>query len=667
MVMTIMHTSFRIMLLLAPATTVQTLPVVPRKLQTLQGKSDHDASDHGASLVIDTVHATSGTVDGDEKPRKSHKRDPCVSFAQDGKPIPSSAADDCLKAIPERDEDIKQALTKGQMLGDVYNHAKDPYAKALKWAEEVTEGVAKMIAEIEDKLGKAKAKVAGASDDDKRKNPMTGKSKFEAWEEEVLQLEAELRVLKQISAHAKITLKDSQEGNDAADKLYNKISETGYDEINKHKLKQDELQTKASRVFEEADTLWQQLDKVAGDFDCGPPPPIQHNETTCDDGNTKHSTKCDVVCQRGYTEEGSMNDLRCEKQGKFGEEVYGAWFGKALCLPMNCGAPDVIEHSTQEKIEVKYPDSADYECIVGFTMTGYGDGSKGFSIGCTWTGKFEPTRVDYHKCQIVECGTPPAIDHAAQPSGTFYYQDTFMYSCNEGATLDATPAGLTGFEVTCEATGLFSERMDCQPIICGPSPVYNTAGPKDPKDKDAVKVYADEVMYNCTDGYTLTGQVGGEDEFTMKCTASAEFKPKSNPNAQPECIPVTCGMTPTISHGNLVHKEMFFPQTQTVTANTGYSTSGQPQDGVTFIITCVATGNYVGVDTFKRIECGDVPTIGHASVVNPLSPAKYTDVINYNCETGYSTDMKKAAASKSFTITCQDTGLFTEVPNLGSS
>lgn len=638
MVMTIMHTSITTIMILALASTVQPLPVVK--------------------------HATSLVVDEGEKPKKK-KKNPCpISFTQDGKPIPSSAGDDCNNAIPERDEDIKQAITKGKMLGDVYNDAKDPFAKALKWANEVTEGVVKMLAEAKEKLAKDEKKVADATKDDKKKNPMTGKSKFEQWEEDVIQDKAEIRVLKQIQDNAKITLADSSEGNDAADELYNKISSTDYDDLQKHKLKQDELASKAAKVFKEADTLWTQLDKVAGDFDCGMPPPVQHNETACTDGNTKTATKCDIVCMKGYTEEGSMNNLRCEKQGKFGEEVYGAWFGQALCLPMNCGPPDVIEHTIQDKPEVKFPNSADYQCVEGFTMTGFGDGSKHFSIDCTDTGNFAPTLPEY-KCQIVECGTPPEIDHAAKPTGTYFYKDPYTYSCNEGATLDATPGGLTGFEVSCQATGFFTDRLDCQPIICGPSPVYDTAGPMDPKDKNATKVYADEVKYNCSDGHSLNGQYGGSVEFTMKCKGDAEFHPVGQVN-QPECAPVTCGMAPVVSHGTLVQGEMFFPQSRTVTAATGYTTTGRPQDGVTFMFTCGAEGRFLGVETFVRIECGDVPVVGHATVINPLSPAKYTDVIRYDCERGYSTDMRKDAASASFSVTCLDTGLFTDVPNLGS-
>merc|ERR1719428_1340367 len=149
---------------------------------------------------------------------------------------------------------------------------------------------------------------------------------------------------------------------------------------------------------------------ASGDFDCGVPPPVEHAAEQCDAGNTKFSPKCKITCAEGYDGKLTRNKLRCVRQGNFGEELYGEWFGMATCAARNCGKPRKIDNAKQAKQEIKFPHSAIYQCNEGFSVDGNAKGNKSFAMPCQWTGSFYVDTLT-QKCNPVRCGLPPEIEN----------------------------------------------------------------------------------------------------------------------------------------------------------------------------------------------------------------------------------------------------------------
>jgi hypothetical protein len=380
-------------------------------------------------------------------------RNPCTVSLLEGDPKFRHAMDDCGEVVPETAKELKESLNKGELLGRIYTSVDAELKKAETMSNTVEAQIQKTRDETEKRLKDAQEKLDNAGDSDSEVDPLTGKSNVEKWQEMVDASKASLRFFKQMMKNAEKIKKTSDKNKEKAAELTAEVN-ADQDGVSEHLTKANELQGKADTAMKDAEMLWKQMEASAGDFDCGAPKAVVNTVSMCESGNTKFSPKCSVVCAEGYTEKTSTNTLRCVRQGKFGKELYGDWFGTATCAPMNCGAPPVIGDTAQEKEEVKYPNSADYTCLEGFTQTGKVGGPASFSIACTVTGIYSPTLPEY-QCKPVECGRAPLVGNANRPTGEFFYTDVATYNCKEGATLDSTASGLKTFEISCQANGFF--------------------------------------------------------------------------------------------------------------------------------------------------------------------------------------------------------------------
>jgi hypothetical protein len=239
---------------------------------------------------------------------------------------------------------------------------------AKQEAVDTMDAITKLKKKAEEMLKDAEDKLAGATDRDKEADPDTGLSKVDEWEEIVDAQKAAIRFFKSLEENAKKVVTKADDGLAEADKLTAKVKKA--DEVDDHDTDFDSLTADTKDIDDNAKILMKQLEDAAGDYDCGEPPVTLNSDSTCDGGNTKYSPKCTVVCTKGYTEVGSENTLRCVRQGKFGKELYGDWFGLATCLPMNCGAPYEIDNTVQEAEEILFPNAAEYACEYGYSMTG---------------------------------------------------------------------------------------------------------------------------------------------------------------------------------------------------------------------------------------------------------------------------------------------------------
>jgi len=225
----------------------------------------------------------------------------------------------------------------------------------------------------------------------------------------------------------------------------------------------------ANLVHKDAELLWKQWKDASKDYSCGEPPAVSRVKSQCDKGNTKFSPKCAITCLAGYDGKGTQNALRCNRQGKFGKQLYGEWQGMASCMGRNCGKPPKISKAKTVIQDVIYPHAAAYSCYEGFSTNRKPDGPKAFSVSCDATGGFAQNS---NQCKAITCGRAPALKNADVSAEPFFYTQVATYKCQEGHTVDETAGGLKSFQVSCLATGMFTASLKCLPVRCGPSPDF---------------------------------------------------------------------------------------------------------------------------------------------------------------------------------------------------
>jgi hypothetical protein len=123
-----------------------------------------------------------------------------------------------------------------------------------------------------------------------------------------------------------------------------------------------------------------------------------------------------------------------------------------------------------------------------------------------------------------------------------FYGDTCYSTCDSGYTLDQLPAGDSRFDITCLATGEFSEPTKCLPVLCGPPRDVSHAHISDGTSPSAALVYPQVVKYECNEGFSLDAKYGGPIEFETDCKADAIF------HGIEVCKNVECGLPPHTDH-----------------------------------------------------------------------------------------------------------------------
>ncbi|MAD25829.1 MAG: hypothetical protein CMO44_16840, partial [Verrucomicrobiales bacterium] len=509
----------------------------------------------------------------------------------------------------------------------------------------------------------AKKNIKGAEPPDEIKHPLTGDSRLGGWEEDKDVSKEQIRFYHMLEDNAKKLEEEAGMIMEDALMMKDEVSETKAKDVHKSK---DEIQTVIDRADEtcgkQADVLRKQFMDASGDFDCGMPPPTEHAAEQCTSGNTKQKPKCSITCEKGYDGKLTRNKLRCVREGKFGEQLYGEWFGMATCAARNCGKPRKIDNSKQAKQEIKYPNIAVYICNEGFSVDGDAKGNKTFNMPCQYTGLFllEPKA---QKCEAVRCGMPHQIENGQREDREFVYTEIAQYTCDRGHTVDATAAGAGGFSVSCQATGEFTERQKCRPVLCGPAPRFKYTNLVEAAEGDLV--FSNQAKYACEPGYTLTGKASGQAEYSLKCEALGDFVPVSGNFVElPECVPVSCGFAPKIANGAVSPVEIFYPDSVLAVADLGYSMSQIPNKGILMKIESQTDGTLKGVREFLPVKCGKPPEIDHA-VPDNTDVQVFGDSIAFACEDGYSVDMTDNEAAKSFILDCEDTAEFSKPPSIG--
>jgi hypothetical protein len=464
---------------------------------------------------------------------------------------------DCNYAIPKMRNSHGNAIDKGEWLAELYLKGETKYLEAKRIADDVIGKCHKKVLEGNKKIDEADRKLAKANAADSFVNPFTGESPKKRWQDEKASGESEIKFYEMITGNAEELIGDAKVGLTNVAKI--KREAMGLMDIKPLQEEYNLLIIDADRVYDLALKLWQQWLDSSKDYDCGAPPPVRNAESQCKDGNTKFNPTCNVVCEKGYNGNGTMNHLFCERIGKFGQELAGEWTGMAACVGKQCGIPPHMKHAKTVRSKIRFPEAATYNCLEGFVTP---DKAHSFNAECDADGHFNLNSS--HVCEPVKCGKAPKHNGTKEIKGTFHYPQETNYSCLTGYTLDGQPGGKTYFHTSCTAHGTFTHgKMGCKIIKCGPVPSlsFTTVKHLSTEARDD-QHYGDTASYKCMKGYTLTGGPDGPNEFTLTCHLDGEFSLEGSEgdsmDDQPRCQPICIGPPPKMAHALYNKRDMCF-------------------------------------------------------------------------------------------------------------
>ncbi|KAJ7408534.1 hypothetical protein BTVI_59212 [Pitangus sulphuratus] len=389
---------------------------------------------------------------------------------------------------------------------------------------------------------------------------------------------------------------------------------------------------------------------------CGAPV-IPENSVILGSNFTYHS-KVVYRCNDGYNLVGKK-EILCLASGVWNHPP-------PSCEMVTCPSPQDISNGRYTLSGTAYLSSVSYTCDSGYSLQGPS------VLVCASSGNWNSTPP---ACNIVSCGSPPAIKDAVIKGDNFTFGNTVSYTCKEGYTL-VGPA-----TVECLASGKWSvSHQQCLAVSCDEPPHVENASPE-----SGHRLFGDIAYYFCLDGYSLADNsqllcnaegkwVPPEGRDMPHCIADFCEKPSTvsysilesiskakfaagsvvsfkcmegfvlNTSAKIEClrggqwnpsplsiqcIPVRCGEPPHISNGYASGSNYSFGAVVAYSCNKGFYIKGEKKR------TCEATGNWSGsLPTCHPVSCGEPPQLENG-FIKETTGHFFENQANYQCDSGY--------------------------------
>jgi len=221
--------------------------------------------------------------------------------------------------------------------------------------------------------------------------------------------------------------------------------------------------------------------------------------------------------------------------------------------------------------------------------------------------------------------------------GDMFVNDTALFNCFVGYTVNGLPGGPKKFKVDCKGKdegekGITTGMTDCKPVKCGAVP------PKANATANASSlVYPQTVTYTCAKGYSTKGTCSSDSKssFTMQCSptgafafldsAHTECKANLAGHISKDMLPYTT-WRPTIP----VH----YPKGFNVRCRDGFSTNPLKPEENTFSVKSTPTCSFEKFPKCAPVSCGKSPSVQYAS---GGGNAIYPQRLYYKCMEGYTT------------------------------
>jgi CUB/sushi domain-containing protein len=388
------------------------------------------------------------------------------------------------------------------------------------------------------------------------------------------------------------------------------------------------------------------------------------------------------TCLEGYSIDGSTAIAKmsfpaeCQADGSFKRGAPG-------CEPVNCGSAPNVDNAIAElaKGDVVFPSLLSYSCLEGYSLDGKITGERIFNMKCEKDGKFSGKQL----CKNVECGAPPAPEHAIIVKGgdidVGVFGNLIKYKCKKGYALEPLPTDLElippggerKFEVSCQANGQYSAVATCKNIddcvghTCGPhgtcvDGLASFSCQCEPGFEQTMRrgePFCGNVddcgSHKCGEHGTCVDQIQG---YTCACSMGYHIKTEG---ADTICEANSCGDMPTVENADHDSSEskLVFPMTVTYECKEGYSIDKTLTPAAkVFQVNCDANGDTQNLQSCLPITCPMPGGIVNLKSAPPLSDlANFKDKLSYECMDGYTTTGEAGGASK-FDLECGHEGLF---------
>ncbi|CAL1536598.1 unnamed protein product [Lymnaea stagnalis] len=327
----------------------------------------------------------------------------------------------------------------------------------------------------------------------------------------------------------------------------------------------------------------------------------------------QYKDNASYVCEAGYRHVHGDTFLICGASG--------TWNGTPItCEAIDCQDPPTVPHATVKVFNTTYGNTATYTCDAG-GATSQLPVNRTCGVSGTWTG---PTIT----CPIVDCGEPPALDHAVLLSSGTTLGHTANYSCDVGYEKTRGDDFLT-----CDKSGTWmGTELSCTVIDC-------QAPPTPPNTRPVVRetTYGQSANYTCDTGYT-----GSQESWTLLCGQDGQWKGPSFP-----CTAVDCHSPPSSTHVIIDVTNTTYSHSAIYTCEHGYTSPLAPAT-----LTCGADGQWSGVAiTCSIIDCKNPPPSKNAIV--QMAATTFGQRASYSCGLGHK------VSSGDTTLTCDLSGNWT--------
>jgi hypothetical protein len=417
---------------------------------------------------------------------------------------------------------------------------------------------------------------------------------------------------------------------------------------------------------------------------CGPSPSKEHATFT-------HSTRTYLQeeayhCMRGFSVDGaawedggiSTFNLTCYEDGRYYWDHGNQHLphSDASCQRVNCGVAEApaftnpIQGATSEK---RFQAQAGFRCRPGYSLNGTLAGATRLEVTCRANGTFTPhpgcinkddcegnACVPHGRCVDFEHPTGNHLsDYTCECDSGYELRDDErtgehlcgnIPDCPEGACLPGSCEDLVNdYQCHCPAGYYEGENAarewphDCLPVSCGnPPTVQHATTAETTRD---VFFASKPVPYTCDEGYSLDAAPLGEKEFELKCLADMSF------SAQPVCLPVECGLAPTVDNAGVddAVKTFVFGEKPAYTCAEGYSVGGEASAPAEFEAECDAEGNFLSIEACTANGCpvpsGPDPFGPHALYDQSALPIVYPNNLLQTCLPGYALPEPVAAGA----------------------
>lgn len=337
--------------------------------------------------------------------------------------------------------------------------------------------------------------------------------------------------------------------------------------------------------------------------ECSDFPSILHVEEVLLN-QTTFGARAYISCSRGYVNAGP-DYIVCTETGQWSVDYHA-------CLPVECKEPQDPQYGIVEYNATTYTSSVSFSCLPGYSLVGNA------TAECLDSGMWS---VVAPTCVIVDCLSPPVVEHGTVLYPATTYLSTAVYSCSPGYTLNNSSTLTCGLNAT-----WYGEMPFCTAVAC--------QEPDHQSHRVAIYsslIYQSVVGFICEQGFRLVG------ESSITCLENGTWS-----NEPPQCLPQDCSHPVQIKHGQVHTSGTTFGSSATYKCDEGFLMVGAST------IFCDAQGAWnSSAPICKIVDCKDPPKIAHGVIL--FTSTTYLSVATYQCNKGY-----RLSGAKE--VTCKGSG-----------